>query len=255
MRISVIQSDLIWGDIAANREAFQVKIANAPESDIIVLPEMFTTGFEMLPEPLAEHPTGDTFKWLRDNAMKHNVAITGSYIVKANGRYVNRMVFAKPDGSTKYYDKRHLFRMSGEHNHYTPGDRRVVINYKGWNILLIVCYDIRFPVWSRNVNSGYDLIIVCASWPQVRNHVWRTLTAARAIENQCYVAACNRVGIDNMGVNHWGDSAIINPKGESIVMATRDTSETITAELSLDELNIFRNDFSVGLDADSFQIL
>lgn len=252
MQISVIQTNMLWENPIANCNALEEKISALSNSDIVVLPEMFTTGFSMKPELLAEEPEGKTFKWLVKCAKHNKIAITGSYIVCENGNYYNRMYFVKPNGDYTYYNKRHLFRMGNEHEHYSVGNNRVVINYMKWNILLLVCYDLRFPVWSRNLNNEYDLIIICANWPKSRNHAWKTLLAARSIENQCYLAACNRIGFDGDGNEYSGDSAIYNPKGLQLATAQMGIDETITASLNLDEINEFRQKFPVSLDSDSF---
>ena len=255
MRVSVVQADIIWENVVANRLAFTENIAAQSGVDVVVLPEMFTTGFSMEPEHLAEQPNGETSAWLTDCAMRYNVAITGSFIVNDNGTFRNLMFFVKPSGEHFYYDKRHLFRMANEHEHYQQGESRVVVTYKGWKILLLVCYDLRFPVWSRNIANGYDMIAICASWPQSRIYAWRTLLAARAIENQCYVVACNRVGSDSNGNQYSGDSMILNPRGEVVVGARASLAETITADLRLDELNAFRQKFPVAMDSDTFRLV
>lgn len=254
MRVSVVQSSLEWENKDLNFQKFEASISKiAKDSDLILLPEMFTTGFSMQPQLLAESHPGKTVDWIRKMATSHNVAITGSYIASEDGKYFNRMLFAFPNGDISYYDKRHLFRMAGEHKHYSSGSKRVIVNYMGWQILLLVCYDLRFPVWSRN-KSDYDLILLVANFPERRRLAWNSLLVARAIENQCYVAACNRVGADGNDVPHIGDSQIIDPTGQILSMASPNKEDIISSTLSMDELNTYRESFPVYLDADSFTI-
>lgn len=254
MRVSVVQSSLEWENKDLNFQKFEASISKiAKDSDLILLPEMFTTGFSMQPQLLAEPHPGRTVDWIRKMSTNHNVAITGSYIASEDGEYFNRMLFAFPNGDISYYDKRHLFRMAGEHKHYSSGSKRVIVNYMGWRILLLVCYDLRFPVWSRN-KSDYDLILLVANFPERRRLAWNSLLVARAIENQCYVAACNRVGADGNGVPHIGDSQIIDPTGQILSMASPNKENIISSTLSLDELNTYRESFPAYLDADSFTI-
>ena len=229
MRITVIQSGLEWENPNANKINFERKIKEvAQNSDLIILPEMFTTGFSMNSQGLADSYPGETSVWMSKIANENNIALTGSYIAKESGNYFNRMIFAYPNGETTYYDKRHLFRMAGEDKNYSAGNKRVVINYMGWRILLLVCYDLRFPVWSRNRND-YDLILLVANFPERRRYAWNSLLVARAIENQCYVAACNRVGTDGNGVNHSGDSQILDTLGQPITIANPNQDAIITA--------------------------
>lgn len=255
MNVSVIQTDLKWENAKANRDILSAKISTLNNVDIVLIPEMFTTGFSMTPEHLAEPAEGETLNWMRQTSRQCDVAIAGSYIVYEDGRYFNRMVFMEPSGKYYKYNKRHLFRMANEHEHYTSGDERIVVSYKNWNILLLVCYDLRFPVWSRNLNNDYDLILVCANWPQSRKHAWQTLLAARAIENQCYVAACNRIGFDGNDIFHSGNSAIYGPKGEILAAVAEGENQIISAMLNIDELNSFREKFPVCLDQDSFSVI
>ncbi|MGE0079336.1 MAG: amidohydrolase [Bacteroidales bacterium] len=255
MRVSIVQSSLQWENPAANIKYFEDKIVEvAPNSDLIVLPEMFTTGFCMNPEKMAEEHPGKTVQWITCMAANNKVAITGSYIAKENGKYYNRMLFAFPNGNVEHYDKRHLFRMGEEDKHYTPGSKRVIVSYLGWRILLLVCYDLRFPVWSRNQNN-YDLIVLVANFPESRRFAWNTLLLARAMENQCYVAACNRIGADGNSINHSGDSQIIDPLGHVLAIASPNNEEVLTSTLSLEYLINAREKFPVHLDSDNFKIL
>lgn len=221
--------------------------------DLIILPEMFTTGFSMSPENLAEEWPGQSVKWMQQKAMAKGAAIAGSIIIEEDSKYFNRLVFAHPDGKLEHYDKRHLFRMSGEHKYYDEGNQRVVVNYKNFRILLLVCYDLRFPVWSRNQND-YDMILIVANFPEPRRYAWNTLLPARAIENQCYIAACNRVGLDGNGVNYTGDSQIIDPQGKIIVLANPNENQIISSKIDIQEVVNFRKSFPAHLDADGFII-
>lgn len=254
MNISIIQTELHWESASKNIKMFDEKIDTLKgDVDLIILPEMFTTGFSMSPENLAESWPGKSVDWMQKKAKQKNTAIAGSIIIEENSKYFNRLVFAHPDGKLEHYDKRHLFRMSGEHKYYDEGQHRVVINYKEFRILLLVCYDLRFPVWSRNRND-YDLILIVANFPEARRYAWNTLLPARAIENQCYVAACNRVGKDGNGVNYSGDSQIIDPLGKIISLANPNENLIITSKLDLHEVVNFRKVFPAHLDADGFII-
>jgi len=211
MNITLIQADLVWNDPAANRNRFEREIFAVGETDLVVLPEMFPTGFCTRPREAAEPDGGPTLAWMRRTARKKGAALAGSVAVEQDGRYFNRFYFVRPDGATVHYDKRHLFTYGGEHKEYTGGDRRVIAEYKGWRILLQVCYDLRFPVWSRN-RDDYDMILYVASWPTPRVEAWSALLKARAIENVCYVAGVNRVGDD--------PNCIFNPPVESFILKT-----------------------------------
>jgi len=252
MNISIIQTDLHWESPSKNREMFDEKISTIESDiDLIVLPEMFSTGFSISPENLAEKWQGPTVKWMQRVATSKKVALAGSLIVEDSGKYFNRLVFVHPDGKIEHYDKRHLFRMSGEHNHYDIGSSRIAVTYKEIRILLLVCYDLRFPVWSRN-RDDYDMILIVANFPEARNHAWNTLLPARAIENQCYVTACNRIGKDGNGVNYTGDSQIIDPQGNILIRAKPNEDQIISANISKKEVIDFRSSFPAYLDADDF---
>lgn len=254
MKVAVIQSKLYWELPEKNFEQFEQKLAGVePGTQLVLLPEMFTTGFSMSPAAHAERHPGRTVEWMKHMAQKHGFAIAGSYIAETDGKYFNRMVFAYPNGKIDTYDKRHLFRMAKEDEHYTSGRQRVVVSYEGWRILPAVCYDLRFPVWLRNRND-YDLMILVANFPERRRHAWNSLLVARAIENQVYVAACNRVGTDGNQINHTGDSQIIDPMGQIIARAKPNIEEVIYATLDKNYLHSIRNSFPVHLDADSFEI-
>ena len=255
LNITLIQSDLHWENIEKNLEMFAVKISEVGKTDLIILPEMFTTGFSMQPEKFAEPMNGVTMSWMKGKAVEKKCVITGSFICSENGKFHNRLVWMKPDGTCSFYDKRHLFSMGDENNHYSAGNKKIIEEIKGWKICPLICYDLRFPAWSRNnVINPYDLLIYVANWPERRAYPWKTLLLARAIENQCYVAGLNRIGNDGNGINHSGDSAVIDPKGEIIssIPAHDEACETIS--LSYEELAEFRKIFPVLRDADKFEI-
>jgi predicted amidohydrolase len=260
LKVSFIQTFLFWEDIGANLAMFEEKIWEINESiDLIVLPEMFNTGFTMDAQRCAEPINFTTFKWMHQVAQQKNCVITGSYIIKDSGQFYNRLYWITPDGKSNSYDKRHLFRMGDEHLNYTPGKQRLITTLNGWKILPLICYDLRFPVWSRNkLNSSsntpeYDFLIYVANWPAPRTEIWNTLLKARAIENQCYCLGVNRLGTDGMKVDYNGHSACYDFKG-NLMNNISSEPDIITAELDLDALHEFRRKFPVYLDADNFQI-
>ncbi len=254
LNITIIQTKLAWEQTDRNLDHFYSRISEiSGKTDLVILPEMFTTGFSMQPEKLAEPTQGKTLKWMQSIAAEKNTTLTGSLIVKENNNYYNRLFVVAPEGGYKIYDKRHLFRMGEENKHYTAGNNRVIFNRGPWRIMPLICYDLRFPVWSRNQND-YDLAIYIANWPEVRRHIWKTLLIARALENQVYVAGVNRIGKDGNGLTYSGDSMVVDPRG-NIMTNTEPHQESIeTVSLSLDELNRFREKFPVGKDADDFII-
>ncbi len=254
LTISIIQANLEWENVDANLNAFTEKIDTINESDLIVLPETFSTSFSMNSEVLTEPMNGKTISWMSEMAQNKNAVIAGSAILKENNQIFNRFIWMRPDGTFEKYDKRHLFRMGDEHNHFTAGDERLIVELKGWKICPQICYDLRFPVWSRNKKKEYDLLLYVANWPEVRTAAWEKLLYARAIENQCYVAAVNRIGIDGVGVNCIGNSMLIDSKGELIWKAPNSKETNKTVELSLTELNSFRQNFPVEMDADEFEV-
>ncbi|MFN3901247.1 MAG: amidohydrolase, partial [Alishewanella aestuarii] len=214
LRVAMLQTELVWQDTAANLQALSQQLAAAPAADLLVLPEMFASGFSMDSAGIAEREPGPALSWLKQQAAHYQSAIAGSLAVRtADGHYVNRLYFVTPDGAVQSYDKRHLFRMAGEHQAYAAGQQRVIVNWQGWRILLQVCYDLRFPVFSRNLGD-YDAIIYVANWPAPRSRAWWLLLQARAIENQAYVFGCNRVGQDANGLNYRGDSLIVDYLGQ-----------------------------------------
>jgi predicted amidohydrolase len=254
LNVGMIQTGLIWEDARANRDRFDQKLDQLPkDTHIAVLPEMFTTGFSMQPERLAEQNDGPTVNWMKSRAARYDMLLMGSVIIREKSNYFNRMFVVFPDGTFQYFDKRHLFRMGEENKHYTAGNRRMVVSYKGWRILPLICYDLRFPVWSRN-RGDYDALVYVANWPQVRRHVWNTLLAARALENQCYVIGVNRIGEDGQGLSYSGDSMVLHPKGHSISQTQPKEESVERVTLSMEELERFRAKFPVGKDADDFEI-
>lgn len=259
LKISIVQTRLFWEDCDRNLDLLTDRIDHIHgTTDIIVLPEMFTTGFSMNTGKLAEEMNGKAMQWMHEMAVRRNAVITGSLMMRENDRYFNRLIWMLPDGSCEYYSKRHLFRMGDEHNHYTGGTRRLIVHYKGWKFCPLVCYDLRFPVWSRNrlVNgeADFDCLIYVANWPEKRSHAWKSLLVARAIENQAYVVAVNRVGTDGNHVNYSGDSAVIDFKGERLSRTERFGDKSETVEISPDDLKRYRESFPVLLDSDTFEL-
>lgn len=257
LRVSFIQSNLFWEDKEKNLSHFRTLIASLKgQSDLIILPETFTTGFSMNASHLAEEIHGKTIKTIKSWSKEFEFAIAGSFISKENdNRIYNRGFFITPEGNSYFYDKKHLFRMGEENNIFTSGSSYNIIPYKGWNIRLTICYDLRFPVWSRNKNNEYDLLICIANWPKARAKVWTTLLAARAIENISYVCGANRIGNDGNGIHHQGDSVIIDFRGNILVQAEANKEVISSIILNKEKLQEFRKKFPVWKDADSFEIL
>lgn len=255
IRISIVQTDIVWENKKENLRLLHEKLQSLRgTTEIVVLPEMFSTGFSMQSETLAESVNEDTIGTLKQWASLFQLAICGSYIAFDNGLHYNRAFFLTPEGDEYYYDKRHLFRMGQEANHFSPGNQRLIFSYCGWNICLLICYDLRFPVWSRNVNNEYDLLIYVANWPTPRRIVWDTLLRARALENQCYVCGVNRVGTDGYGLHYNGGSKIYSAFGEEIASIPDEQEGLSTATLHLSPLRQFREKFPVWKDADEFQL-
>ena len=226
-------------------------------TDLVILPEMFSTGFTMQPETCAESPSGPTVAWMRQMAAQYNIVLTGSLVIEADGHYYNRLFWMPPDGQFVSYDKRHLFRMANEHDHYRDGQSRLITELKGWRICPLICYDLRFPVWSRNAPGGkhaaYDLLIYVANWPAKRRSAWQALLKARAIENLAYLVGVNRVGEDGNGIAYSGDSTVLTYIGEEIVSGAY---QPLVANVTLDyeALSQYRASFPAHLDADSFEV-
>lgn len=249
MKITILQRDIVWASPKENVRRADEAISRNPGSEIYVLPEMFSTGFCTNPEGIAESVDSATLQWMKKKSAEVNAAIAGSVAVTNDGRYYNRFYFVKPDGSVTYYDKKHLFTYGGEHLRFTPGEERVVVEFRGVRILLEVCYDLRFPVWSRN-RGDYDMILYVASWPTPRVAAWSALLVARAIENQCYVAGVNRVGTDP-SCEYCGGSVVIDPYGRKIASCNDGEECEATAEIDMEALEAFRKKFPVLNDADN----
>ena len=255
LRISLLQFPIEWEQKEKNLQACESRLkGNKGKTDLVVLPEMFTTGFSMNAQSLAEDVNGETISTVKRWAASFDMAVTGSFIACEDSHYYNRAFFITPDGQTYYYDKRHLFSMAGETKIYTAGSKRPIISYRGWNICLQICYDLRFPVWSRNQDHAYDLLIYMANWPEVRSSVWQHLLQARAIENQTYVCGVNRTGLDGKRFNYIGGSVLFSPKGERMGCAYNRKQCLLTRTLSAEKLASFRRKFPVANDQDSFQI-
>ncbi|AXG74029.1 amidohydrolase [Flavobacterium arcticum] len=253
MKISLIQTPLTWENHKANRDNFTERINSIEATDLIVLPEMFTTGFTMQPEGVAEKMEGESVVWMQEMAKAKDCAITGSLVITEDGKYYNRLFFVYPDGSYKTYDKRHLFTLAGEEKYYTAGSDRLVLEYRGWKICPLVCYDLRFPIFSRNTED-FDLLLYVANWPQVRIQAWDALLKARAIENMCYIAGVNRIGQDNNGHNYSGHSQVIGGLGDYVVEPFG-YEDVFTVELDKTALHKTRKKFGFLNDRDSFTLL
>jgi predicted amidohydrolase len=253
--VTLVQKDIAWEDKAENLRQYSLMLAELKgKTDLVLMPEMFSTGFSMDPGQLAEGMDGDTVRWMKKMAAETTCCLAGSLIVREEGKFYNRAVWCDPDGSLSWYDKRHLFRMAGEETAFTAGISRTVVNLKGWNVCLQVCYDLRFPVWSRN-RGDYDLLVYLSNWPAARSDVWNTLLRARAIENQCYVAGVNRTGTDGNKIVYQGESMVIDAKGQPVCKTASAQESTTTVSLSLPELNEFRMKFPVWKDRDDFRVM
>ena len=250
LNVALVQTALVWQNPVANRQQLAEQIGRIQGADIILLPEMFTTGFSMQSQHIAE-PEGDTLSWLQRQAQQIGAALVGSVATRTDKGCVNRCYFVTPEGQVTAYDKKHLFRMAGEHQAYIAGDQRVVVNWRGWRFLLQVCYDLRFPVFSRNCHD-YDVALYVANWPAARRHAWRTLLMARAIENQAFVLGCNRVGTDGNGVQYSGDSLIVDYLGQAVADQAVAQPAVLRATLDYAQLKQHRQQFPAHLDADAF---
>jgi predicted amidohydrolase len=255
LRISWIQSSLACQDVEANKENFERYFNSLSDTDVVVLPEMFTTGFSMEPHRFAESMNGDTVAWMQAQSKRLNAVLMGSIICKTDdGNHVNRLLWVEPGGAVKHYDKRHLFSFAGEDEHYTAGKDRICIEYKGWRIFPQICFDLRFPVWSRN-DLNYDVAIYVANWPERRSYPWKQLLRARAIENQAYVLGVNRVGEDGNGINHSGDSVLLDALGEEVLVSPPHEQGSFTAILSKQCLMTIREKFRFLDERDHFTLL
>ena len=258
MRVSIIQASLVWENPNENRAKLGEHLAALKgHTDLVVLPEMFTTGFSMNMSVLAETMEGPTIQWLRKNAGEMHAAIVGSFICVEAGRFYNRLVFMHPDGHFEYYDKKHLFGLSGETNYYTAGEKQLLVSYKGWRIRPLICYDLRFPAWSRNLKIGknkpYDLLIYVANWPIPRIAQWDALLTARAIENQSFTIGVNIYGVDGNGLEYSGNSTIIDYSGGEVCRIS-EQENIVTAELNLSTQQEYRKQLPFLQDADVFRL-
>jgi len=253
MKVSVIQQDIIWENASENLKKLDVLLQEVPaDSELVILPEMFHCGFTMSPEKVAETEHGEVMKWMAEKAAWMNVTLMGSIVLKTNEGYRNRLCAFQPDGKVISYDKRHLFRMGGEHNHYIQGEERVSFKVGDMRVKPLICYDLRFPVWSRNTDD-YEVLIYVANWPDARREVWQTLLKARALENQCYVIGVNRVGKDHAN-QYAGDSVVIDARGTTLLEFDPYQEGVGTVELDLGVLKDFREKFPVWQDRDDFTI-
>ncbi|MFL5739849.1 MAG: amidohydrolase [Flavisolibacter sp.] len=259
LSFTLIQTALHWEDKLANLNMLEQKIRSIKQSQIVVLPEMFSTGFSMKPELLAETMEGPSVQWMKKLSAEKKLILTGSLIINEEGKYYNRLIWMLPNGSFGYYDKRHLFAYGKEDQHYHSGNKRLIASVNGWRINLQVCYDLRFPVWARQQPSEesdfeYDILIYVANWPEKRNTAWKTLLRSRAVENQCYVIGVNRVGNDGNNIFHSGDSMVIDPLGDILYHKTND-EDIHTIALDKDHLNQVRDRFPFWRDADEFKVM
>ena len=267
LSITTIQTNLHWEDKAANRQMLEEKIISIKEkTEVVVLPEMFSTGFSMKPEVLAETMEGETVQWMKKIAADKKIILTGSLIIEDKRNYFNRIVWMLPNGQHGHYDKRHLFGYGDEDNHYTAGTKRLIASVKGWKINLLVCYDLRFPMWARQTpprhamerglggEAEYDVLIYVANWPERRRHAWKTLLQARAIENQCYVVGVNRTGKDGNDIYYSGDSMVVDPMGD-VLYTKKEEEDIFTTTLDKEHLQVVRDKLPFLKDADDFVIL
>lgn len=253
LRVALAQTSLHWHDVTANHANFDALIDAAPEFDLLVLPEMFASGFSMTPADCAQNMDGPSVRWMTSVAARCNAAVCGSLAIRDGQRFVNRFVFVHPDGRVDVYDKRHGFTLAGEHKVYGAGDQRIQILYRDWRIAPFICYDLRFPVWCRHPGTC-DLMLFVANWPRPRQTAWNTLLRARAIENQCFVAGVNRIGVDHNEKAYFGDSALIDGAGEDVVLAQEEDG-IFVAEIDLAAINALRERLPFYRDADRYEVL
>jgi omega-amidase len=250
LKVTLIQSELAWEDIESNLAQFDNAINSIEQnSHLIILPEMFSTGFSMNAAGLAQDMDGSAVQWIQKKSKDINADIVGSFIFNDEGKFFNRLVWAKPDGDLLTYDKKHLFRMAGEEKIYSAGSKNITVKLNGWKIRPFICYDLRFPAWTRNIKNQYDTAVFIANWPEKRAGHWKVLLQARAVENQCYVIGVNRVGTDGNGLTYSGDSSIIDPWG-TVIFQKSYRPCIYTAQLSYALLKRCREDFPVWMDAD-----
>ncbi len=266
LTITTIQTNLHWENKQANLLLLEDRLRNLEQkTEIVVLPEMFSTGFSMRPQDLAEKMDGETVMWMKEMAAEYRIVLTGSIIIEEDGKFYNRLIWMLPNGQSAHYDKRHRFAFAGEDQQYSAGSKRLIAQVKGWKINLQVCYDLRFPVWARqqitNTSTAendpsleYDILLYVANWPQRRSHAWKTLLCARAIENQCYVVGVNRVGKDGNDVYHSGNSMVVDPLGE-VMYHMADDEDSFTITLQKEHLETVRTKFPFWKDADDFRLL
>ena len=254
LKLSILQHELIWENASANLEKIDFLVAGKLDhTDVLILPEMFTTGFTMNPSGVAETMEGESVGWMKRRAREWNIVLAGSLVIKEKKQNFNRFLWVAPSGNIQYYDKRHLFRMGEENEHYRAGKQKLITSLGEWHFRPLICYDLRFPVWSRN-RSDYDVLLYVANWPASRRHVWKSLLLARALENQSYVVGVNRIGKDGNGIEYSGDSMIIDPRGNVLSKTQPNTESFETVSLSLNELIDFRKKFPVSMDADEFML-
>lgn len=256
LKITIFQAYLFWENVDKNLQNLKLRLAGGvrEKTDLIVLPEMFNTGFTMQAEKFAENMGGKTMDWMQSVAITYKCVVTGSLIIKENEKFYNRLIWMNPDGSFEKYDKRHLFGLGEEDKNFTAGTESIVVTLKGWKIRLATCYDLRFPVWLRNTDAAYDILLIVASWPDKRVQHWRMLIPARAIENQSYVVAVNRVGHDGNQVYHGGHSMVIDPNGNTVYYKPED-EDLFTVNINYEELIKIRRQFPFLADADQFKII
>ena len=253
LKVTIIQSNLFWEDKLANLKGFEKKINKISHTDLIVLPEMFTTGFTMNPKSMAETMDGKTVNWMLDIASEHKCLLIGSVIIEEDNNYYNRLIVAFPNGNLQYYDKKHLFTLAHEHHHYAAGNKQLLIEYKGWKLFPLICYDLRFPVWARNT-TDYDVLIYIASWPKLRIAAWDALLKARAIENMCYTIGVNRVGMDDNDYEYPGHSTVLDAYGAELLSTNENQEQTGSTILDKNNLNEVRNKLQFLNDKDSFKL-
>jgi predicted amidohydrolase len=251
LKVTILQPDIIWENPGANLEKYSEMVSDLESTDLIVLPEMFTTGFSMQPIILKEKMDGVTVNWMKKVAAEKDAAVTGSLIIEDGDNIFNRTVWVFPDGKIGKYDKRHLFTMGQEPLFYSAGNKKMIVEYKGWKFCPLICYDLRFPVWARNTEN-YDVLLYVANWPAPRHHHWKSLLVARAVENQSYCIGANRTGKDGNGLDHLGDSCLISPKGIAEFMGEKECIKTY--EISYAELHDYRKNFPLLDDRDDFKI-